>query len=56
MVRYKIQSKEDPKKTKYITSEFYSVGDTITLKWHKEWTVIDIIDLGRSKTHRSMAN
>ena len=43
MARYKIQSKEDPKKIKYITSDSYSIGDTITFKWHKEWTVIKII-------------
>jgi len=53
MTRYKIQSKEDPKKTKYITSSDYKLGDIITFKWHKEWIVTKILD---PKSRRSMVN
>lgn len=48
MTRYKIQNKKNPSKIKYFTSSGYKIGDTVTFKWHTEWTVIKIVPLKKN--------
>jgi len=42
-LRVKLQSQEDTKKFKYTTTYDVKLGDTLTFKWNKAWTVVKIL-------------
>jgi hypothetical protein len=46
MEKYKIQNKKTGQ-TRYIVSSDYKIGDTVLLKWQKEWVVIKILPIKR---------